>query len=182
MEGESIPVMVDDRKDVGEFKMTRTAYFYIEALEPSPDIPIDHRNLGIPVLPLEFSGVICKPTDTEKHFERPDQIEELYQAVERHKWLYVDSDNIWIPNKLFNKTPVRGEIYRVPFNVFIRLYSLCRDDATLAASITRFADKDNLVIYSEIETIAFTEWANGIVENVRAAYPKNERLKLQWRE
>jgi len=181
MEAKSIPVMVDDRKDVGEFMMTRVAYFYVEAIEPSPDIPIDHRNLGIPVLPLEFSGVLYKPADMEEHFETPDQIEELFRIVERHESLYVDSDNIWIPNKIFNKTPERGDIYRVPFSFFIKLYSLCRDNATLDAGISRFKDKHNLIIFSEIETIAFAKWTNGIVENVKAAYPKNERLKLEWR-
>jgi hypothetical protein len=62
MEAKSIPVMVDDRKDIGEFMMTRVAYFYVEAVEPSPDILIDHRNLGIPLMSLEFSGVLHKPT------------------------------------------------------------------------------------------------------------------------
>ena len=41
METTSIPVMVDDRKDVGEFKMTRAAYFYIEAVDPSPWLGIN---------------------------------------------------------------------------------------------------------------------------------------------
>ena len=182
MEAKSIPVMVDDRKDVGEFLMTRVAYFYVEAIEPSPDIPIDHRSLGIPVLPLEFSGVLHKPTDMGEHFETPEQIEELFRTVERHEWLYVDSDNIWIPNRLFNKKPERGDIYRVPFGSFFKLYSLCRDDATLDAGISRFKGKRNLIVFSEIETIAFAKWTNQIVQNVIAAYPKNEHLKLKWRE
>ena len=182
METTSIPVMVDDRKDVGEFKMTRATYFYIEAVEPSPGIPIDHNNLGIPVLTLEFSGVLHKPTDMEEHFETPEQIEKLFQAVERHESLYIDSDNIWIPNKLFNKPPERGHIYRVPFDLFIKLYSLCRDDASLDAGISRFIDMKNLIIFSEIETIAFAKWTDGIVNNVSAAYPMNESLRLKWRE
>ena len=182
MEEKSVPVMVDDRKDIGEFMMTRVAYFYVEAIEAPPDILIDHHSLGIPVLPLEFSGVIHKPIDMEEYFETPDQIEELYQTVERYESLYVDSDNIWIPNKLFNKTPERSEIYRVPFDLFIKLYSLCRDDASLDTGISRLSDKHDLIIFSEVETIAFAKWTNGIVENVIAAYPNNELLKLEWRE
>jgi hypothetical protein len=117
----------------------------------------------------------------KEHFEMPDQIEELFQTVERHTTLYVDSDNIWIPNKLFNKKPERGDIFRVPFGVFVKLYSLCRDDATLDAGIARFKGKHNLILFSEIETISFSKWINGIVEDVKAAYPKNDRLKLAWR-
>jgi len=182
MEVKSIPVMVDDRKDIGEFMMTRAAYYYVEAIEPSPDIPIDHHSLGIPVMPLEFSGVLHKPSETEEYFETPEQIEELFRSVEGHKSLYVDSDNIWIPNQLFDKTPERGDIYRVPFGFFTKLYSLCRDDTSLSAGLSRFNDKHNLIKFSEIETIAFAKWADGIVENAKAAYPKNDHLKLAWRE
>ena len=182
MEEKSVPVMVDDRKDIDEFMMTRVAYYYVEAIEPSPDIPIDHSDLGIPVLPLEFSGAIHKPTDTEEYFETPDQIEELFRAVERYESLYVDSDNIWIPNKLFNKTPERGDIYRVPFGLFIKMYALCRNDAVLDVDVSPFVDKHGLIMFSKIETIAFAQWANGIVDNVIAAYPKNEHLKLKWRK
>lgn len=182
MEEQSVPVMVDDRKDIGEFLMTRVAYFYVEAVEPSPDIPIDHRNLGISVLPLEFSGVLHKPIDAKEYFETPAQIEELFRTVERHTTLYVDSDNIWVPNKLFDKKPERGDVYRVPVDVFIKLYALCRDDATLDAGISRFSGKHNLIQFSEIETIVFAKWINGILEDAKAAYPKNDLLKLTWRE
>jgi len=182
MEARSIPVMVDDRKELGEFEMTRAAYYYVEAVEPLPDIPIDHSNLGISVLALEFSGVIHRPTGTEAYFERADQIEALFRRVERHPALYVDSDNIWIPNKLFDKRPERGDIFRVPFGLFRRLYALCRDDATLDAGISRFSDAPERILFSETETKAFAQWTRGILESVVAAYPKDEGLKLKWRE
>ena len=182
MEAKSIPVMVDDRKDLGEFMMTRVAYYYVEAIEPSPDIPIDFRNLGIPVLTLEFSGVIHRPSELKEYFETPDQVEEVFRTVERHPSLYVDSDNLWIPNKLFDKPPERGDIFRVPFDLFTKLYLLCRNDATLGPGISRLNDKHNRITFSKIETIAFGKWTDGIVENVKAAYPKNESLKLKWRE
>lgn len=182
MEEKSIPVMVDDRKDIGEFLMTRVAYFYVEAMEPSPEISIDDRNLCIPLIPLEFSGVLHKPSGLKEYFETPELIEELFQSVESYNSLYVDSDNIWIPNQLFDKTPERGDIYRVPLGFFIKLYSLCRDDARLSNGLFRFKDKESLIRFSETETIAFAKWVHGIVENAKAAYPKNESLKLEWRE
>lgn len=182
MEEKSVPVMVDDRKDIGEFMMTRVAYYYVEAIEPSPDISFDRSDLGIPVLPLEFSGAIHKPTDSEEYFETPDQIEALFQAVELYESFYVDSDNIWVPNKLFNKPPERGDIYRIPFGLFTKMYSLCRNDAVLDADMSWFDGKHGLIMFSEIETIAFAQWANGILENAKAAYPKNEHLKLKWRK
>ena len=182
MEEKSIPVMVDDRKNIGEFMMTRAAYFYVEAIESPTDLPIDHNSLTIPLLPLEFSGVLYKPLGEGEYFETPDLIEKLYQEVELYKSFYVDSDNIWIPNTLFNKRPERSEIYRVPFDLFIKLYSLCRDDTSPNAAISRLSDKSDLIRFSEVETIAFSEWTNGIVEEVKSTYPKSEFLKLKWRE
>ena len=182
MGAKSIPVMIDDRKDVGDFRMSRATYFYVEAVEPSADIFIDHGNIGIKVLPLEFSGVIHKPLKRGIYFKTPEQIEEFFQAVESNPSLYVDSDNIWIPNNIFNKDPERGDIYRVPTDLFVKLYSFCRDDATLHAGISRFNDKNNLILFSKVETIAFADWTKRILEDVKASYPKNENLKLEWRE
>lgn len=180
MEAQSIPVMVDDRKDIGRFKMTRVAYFYIESIEPSPDIPIDHQNLGIPVLLLQFSGLLYKPIGKKEYFEKSEQIEELFLTVERYESLYVDSDNVWIPNNLFDKRPERGDIYRVPFGLFIKLYLLCRDDATLDIGISRLKYKHKLIKFSKSETIAFAKWAAGIVEMVKVGYPKDMDLQLEW--
>ncbi|UCF79560.1 MAG: hypothetical protein JSW03_04770 [Candidatus Eiseniibacteriota bacterium] len=182
MKAKTIPVMVDDRKDVGDFKMTRVTYFYVESTEPSPDIPIDDRTLGIPMLPLEFSGVLHRPSNKKELFETPDQIEGLFRTVEAHESLYVDSDNIWIPNELFDKTPERGDIYRVPFDLFAMLYPLCRNDASLDAGLSGISEAGIVVSFSEIETTAFARWSEGVVENLRAAYPKSENLKLEWRE
>jgi hypothetical protein len=182
MEMKSVPVMVDDRKDIDAFMMTRVAYYYVEAMEPSPDIPLNYSEMGIPVLPLEFSGAIHQPSDTQRYFETPDQIEALFRAVEGYGSFYVDSDNIWVPTKLFNKPPARGHIYRIPFGLFIKMYTLCRNDAVLDADVSRFGYENDPILFSEIETIAFSQWASGILENVIAAYPKNEHLKLKGRK
>lgn len=180
MEEKSVPVMVDDRKDVGDFQMTRVAYYYVEATEPLPDMPINPGDLGISTLPLEFSGAIYKPNDTSEFFESPGQIEDLFQAVEQYESLYVDSDNLWIPNHLFDKTPERGDIFRVSFSLFTRLYMLARNNAVLDIEESLPGHEDN-VSYSENETRAFAQWADGILKNVIATYPKNAELKLAWR-
>ena len=180
MKAVTVPVMVDDRKDVGEFQMTRATYFYVEAVELSPDIPIDHVSLGMPVLPLEFSGVIYKPFGTAEQFETPEQFEELFQVVEQHKALYVDSDNIWIPNDLLDKAAERGNIYRVSFDLFAQLYPLCRGDATMDADMTQIDGKSGLVTFSRIETQAYEKWTKGIVADAKATYHMNKSLALPY--
>jgi hypothetical protein len=182
MDSVTVPVVVDDRKDAGEFRMTRAAYFYIEALEPSADIPVDPSGLGMSVLPLEFSGVLHKPLGAAERFETPEQIEALFRAVERHETLYVDSDNLWVPNGLFDRPPERGAVYRIPFAVFARLYTPCRDDASVDAGAPGPVGESGAAAFSAVETRAYEQWAAGIVAGAKAAYPMNRDLALQWRE
>lgn len=182
MEAKTIPVMVDSRKNVGHFEMTRAAYFYIEAIEPSTDIPMGQSSFGMPALPLEFSGVLYKPAGKAGIFETPDHIEALFETVERHESLYVDSDNIWVPNVLFDRTPRRGDVFRVPFPLFVELYSHCRDDATLDPDIPSFGGAGGTVVFSATETVAYAQWSRMIVEEAKSVYPKNADLKLGWKE
>jgi len=181
MDGRTVPVMIDDRKDTLDFRMTRATYFYIEALEPAPDIPLNRTSLGRSVLTLEFSGVIYRPLGRNEFFETPRQIENLFRGVERYRSLYVDSDNIWIPNELFDFPPCRGEVYRIPFDVFAGLYTLCRDDATLAAGLRWVQAEPGIITRSDRESVAFREWSGGIVAKAKAAYPMNRDLALGWR-
>ena len=181
MEYQTVPVMIDDRKNISNFQMTRVTYFYIEAVEPSPDIPLRKTSLGRSILPLEFSGVIYKPLGRSSRFKTAKQIEKLFQGVEQHETLYVDSDNIWIPNLLFNKPPKRADVFRVPFELFARLYTICRDDATLAAGLQQIKDSSGLITLSDEESSAFAEWTTGIIADAKAAYPKNKNLALTWR-
>ena len=76
--------------------MTRASYFYIEATEPLSAVPVDQDELGLRVLPLEFSGVITGPLGGAEAFDGPDQIDEVFERVEEGGALYVDFDDIWI--------------------------------------------------------------------------------------
>jgi hypothetical protein len=176
----TVPIMIDDHKNTFEFKMTRVTYFYIEAMEPSENIPLEQTELGMAILPLEFSGVICKPLGAGDYFKTAKQIEALFQTVEQYETLYVDSDNIWVPNDMFNKPPQRAEVYRVPFDLFARMYTLCRDDASGAAGKQKITSAAGLIKFSKNESFAFLDWTNGIVTEAIAAYPMNKSLALKW--
>ena len=178
----TVPIMIDDHKNTCEFMMTRVTYFYIEAMEPSENIPLEQTDLGMSILPLEFSGVICKPLGVGDYFKTATQIENLFHTVEQYETLYVDSDNIWIPNNMFNKPPRRADVYRVPFDLFARMYTLCRDDASGAAGKQQITCASGLIKFSKNESSAFLDWTNGIVTEAIAAYPMNKSLALKWRE
>lgn len=182
MDSKTVPIMIDDRKCISDFQMTRASYFYIEAVEPFEDIPLGETEFARSILTLEFSGVICRPLDESGLFDTAEKIETLFQAVERHGPLYVDSDNIWIPNEMFNRPPRRSDVFRVPFALFARLYILCRDDASLSSGIQQVSGGSPMIEFSEKESAGFREWTSGIVDESIAVYPKNRKLALTWSE
>ena len=182
MKARTVPIMIDDRKRIPEVQVTRAAYFYVESVEPSENIRLGETDLARSVLPLEFSGVICQPLGGEGLFDSARKIEELFLSVEEHGTLYVDSDNIWIPNEMFDKPPKRADVYRVPFPLFARLYTLCRDDATLSSGIQDIPGASGLITYSGMESFGFQDWTRGVVEDAKTVYPKNSKLALTWRD
>ncbi len=182
MDGRTVPVMVDDSKDLSEFQMTRVTYFYVESLEPSDRILFDAGRLEFPVISLEFTGIVYKPLDLSEFFDTPELIEDYFQGVEKSESLYVDSDNLWIPNRLFPSKPHRGEVYRMRSRLFIRIYSLCRDDAFLDHRAVNLSASAGDILFSEDETRAFKRWTDGIVKGAVDAYPKNEKLMARWEE
>lgn len=182
MDNRTIPVMVDDSKDQADFPMTRVSYFYVESLEPSDRILYTAGQLEFPVLSLEFTGIVYKPLGLGEFFETPELIEEYFQGVEKSESLYVDSDNLWIPNRLFPSKPNRGDVFRVNSRLFTRIYSLCRDDAFLDDRAVKLSSAAGEILFSEDETQSFKRWTEGIVKGAVASYPKNESLMVRWEE
>jgi len=162
--------------------MTRASYFYIEATEPLSPVPVDQNELGIRVLPLEFSGVITGPLGGAETFDDPDQIDEVFERVEEGGALYVDFDDIWIPNTLFEKTPRRGDVFRVPADLFAQLYPLCRDDAAVSPDLDALDADAGCMTFSERETGAFARWSGGIVGHAKAYHKERAGLRLRRKE
>ncbi len=180
MDGRTIPVMVDDCKDLDGFQMTRVTYFYVESLEPSDSILYDAGQLEFPVISLEFTGIVYKPLGLGEYFDSPELIEEYFQGVEKSEILYVDSDNLWVPNRLFPSKPRRGEVFRMNSRLFTRIYTLCRDDAFLDDRAVKLSTSAGDILFSEDETKAFKRWTEGIVKGAVENYPKNKELMVRW--
>jgi hypothetical protein len=180
MKEKTVPVMIDDLKEIGNFRMTRATYFYVESLEPSPDILLEFGELEFPVFSLEFSGVIYRPLGDTEIFESSDLIENIFLEVEKHESFYVDSDNLWIPNRMFDRRPARGDVYRLNYSLFSKLYTLCKDDASLDDRARKLVAPSGDIAFSEKETEAFKDWTNSIIEEAKRVYPKDRNLKLVW--
>lgn len=114
-----IPVMVDDVKNIEKMKFTRCTYFSIQCDTPSFNWFLE-TNIGtLPFLLLGLSGIIYCPLGEAYKFTLPNQIEELFDLADKQEGLYIDINDIWLPNMAFpNEIAKRGAAYRVYIEIF----------------------------------------------------------------
>lgn len=97
----SIPIMVDDVKNYINFNMTRCSYFSIECDLPSSGWILELKKRDIPFYLISLSGVIEGPVGDNYIFNSSELIEELFDIVEEIPELFIDVNDIWLPNLLF---------------------------------------------------------------------------------
>jgi hypothetical protein len=182
MNERSIPVLVDSVKIVGGFRMARAAYFYVEATGPLVELTIGEQTLADRILPLGFTGLIHRPNSELEEFGSPELFDQLFRDVEARGPMYVESDDIWIPISLFSQTPARGDIFRVPYRLFMQLYPHGKDDVSLNIAEEDVEQWVGLVQHSKGETEAYSAWTTQVIRRARESYPSRESLALDWKE
>lgn len=176
----TIPVIVDDVKTYPDFEMTRCTYFTIESDTPSPDWILGLGNLDIPFYLLGLSGIIWKPVKGD-FFDNPDLIEKLFNAIEEGPGLYIDVNDIWLPNYLFySSKSKRGDVYRIGEELFNKAY-LYREDRISKEEFLMFCEKlEEELYFSEKEAYSFRRWGKDQIAMAKQIYPKNRELELKW--
>lgn len=171
----SVPVVVDDVKDIEDFPMSRCEYFTVET-EDSRSIPwppIDDGNVTI--LPLGISGVICSPIGSADYFHSPMLIDETISAFETEESSPFESEYVWLPNKLLQQSKRggalrRGDVFRLNERLFRECLAFRRNQSEQAAFSSAAADSTEEVSFSEEETVAFGQWSELQIENARSQY------------
>jgi len=176
-----VPVVVDDVKRYGKFKMTRCTYFTIECDVASSDWVLQLGKKSIPFLLIGLSGLIIEPMGGGRLFRSSDSIDELFNTVERHPSLYVDVNDFWLPNKLFKGFPHRGQVYRVGSKLFHVAYLYREERVSERQFLRRCSELKSYFRFSKQETRSFTGWSRLQIERARDSYPKNKGLELKWR-
>ena len=182
----TVPVQIDDVKNLRGFEMTRCTYYSIACDVPTPAALDGVRGKRVPFLAMGLSGVIYKPLGRARLFKTARQIREIFAAIEGSDGLYVDVDDLWIPNAAFEGTPeehrVRGAIFRVSPEVF---------RMTADYRVGRIASKDlhdrstrrrAEIGYSPEETAAFRAWSQDVVSAAKHYYAKNPKMRLKRRK
>jgi len=170
-----VPVIVDDVKDLNQFQMTRCIYFTIQTQEPTDGWVLGLRRQQVPVALLGLSGVIYRPQPELKRFESAQQIDALFDAVEVHGNLLVETASLWLPNflvDLVRQTPMRGDVYRISFDLFRLAASFGQGRISAADFYMRSEPLAQTLTYSEGETAAFADWALGQIQAAGRNYQR----------
>lgn len=176
----TIPIMIDDVKMYKKFKMTRCTYFSIESDNPLSNWTLTLGENKIPFYLLGLSGIICTPGPEDYYFSTLQKIEKLFDTIEGHHSLYIDINDIWFPNFLFNDNNQRGSIYRIPKELF-SVGMLYRDDLIAMQKFTSMSKEFNKSVkYSPKETEAFKEWSINQIDKAIELYHGKPELALEW--
>lgn len=181
--GESVPVAVDAIRTVGGAEMARVTYFVVASEVPAPTWLVRPRlasEFSVEVLGL--IGVICGPGPGIPRFSRPDQIAALFEGVEASPELSVEVEDLWIPLDWLARDhePARGDVYRIQLPIFQAAYRF-RTEELSQEGFVGGTQLEGSASYSPEETAAFRAWAEARIDEARSIYPKDERLRLDYR-
>ncbi len=197
----TIPVIVDSMKKKGRFTMSRCSYFSIQCDHPSTDWTLGVRKKKIPFLMIGVSGIITQPSETSDRFDRPEKIRDFFNTVEEDPDLYVDQNDIWLPNFLLSglvpKKPrimsvpkyenltfkgARGLVFRLSKELFQSAYSFRNGDIGKTTFESTCKSLRRPVVLSESETTAFTTWQFGLIKEVYDFHHQHKAKNLKWKK
>jgi hypothetical protein len=181
-EGEvTIPVFVDSVNKSPDFQMARMTYFSVENDDPSPNWTLNFEGLRLPFFMVNLSGVIWRPDSDEPLFQSAERIEELFDRLDAFddKGLYVDINDIWLPNSMLKEPFRRSDAYRISAGLFALALKYRNARIDLDEFKKGCEPLTDAVTFSEIESRAFKEWENRQITEVRDSFPKNPDLRLK---
>jgi len=184
---DKIPITVDSVKNIDTYRMTRCTYFSIENCEPAPGWTLQTDNVEVSFLMMGLSGVILSPLGDDQLFDTADKYDHLFQMIEKKNELYVEMNDIWIPNELFysaNKTPERGDVFRVGYDLFKAAYIL-RDEANSDKDFLQVMEKLDIPLvldFSENETDGLKLWNEKQIKINQEHYHENSKTNLPKKE
>ena len=126
----TIPILVDDVKQLRDFNMTRGSFFTIDPSGMGDDWVAILREREVPFLILGVTNVLHRPDMHNLLFDSAASIEHQFDQIEAVEGLVVESEFIWLPNFLFDphigyysakEKPVqleRGAVWRIGFGLF----------------------------------------------------------------
>ena len=180
IEAITVPTMIDDIKKIGKFQMSRCTYLSIECSKPSTGWTLDLGNVKVPFFLIGLSGIIIEPDELNDKFDSPLKIDDLFERVESSENLFIDVNDILLPNSYFRSGPhKRGSVYRIPHHVFGYAMSYREGLYSLGDLISLCDNEIKGAQYSDIETSAFHTWSQNQINDAKKNYKADKKKKLK---
>lgn len=176
-----VPLVIDDVKDLKTFAMSRCSYFSIQCDKPSTEWVLEMRERRIPFLMVALSGIIYQPIGGGL-FDGPEKFEELFKVVEENPEVYVDTNDVWLPNFVLDQKNLRsGNVYRVGLKLFKAAYGFRNQEFSKKDFVTSLERFSGEIHYSPEETEALGLWEEEQIKEARAHYREHPELSLRER-
>jgi hypothetical protein len=178
----TIPVIIDDVKEQSGFQMSRCTYFSLASNVPSTDITLDTK-INSPSLMVGFVSVICRPSNRSLLFDNPRKISGLFERVEKNQGLYVDINDLWLPNFLFdNENRKRARLFRIGSELFKLAFKFQNEGISGEDFIKSCLSMKFTAVFSPKETEAFSQWGREQIDHARKYYKNNPAKWLKTPE
>ena len=185
-----IPIIVDVEREIDDYRMIRCAYFTIQSDEPLPNWSLGIGNFSSPILLLNLEAILTGSPNNPDKFENVEDIESMYDFIERHDELFVDINDIWVPIEWFGKVDVKqGMVFRIPEDRFSICWRLRNDRISIEEMFSdENVKEENIklkllqephVHFSDNETHVFNQWTKLQIEKSKERYNKNKDRTLK---
>ena len=172
----SVPVVVDSIKRRDDFPMVRCNYLTVQCDAPSPDWQLTLGGEPSSFLMLGLVGIIRQPFGGG-HFDSADNIESTLDRFEERSELFIDVDDLWIPEFVLRhaaKDFKLGDVFRIGEELFSAAFRY-REGQLEQENFLELSDQHLAqAVHSEIESAAFRTWHWQQVDAARRHYHDNE--------
>ncbi len=178
-----IPIIYDTIRNIDNHKMLRCNYFSVQTDEPLPNWHLGINNESYPILLLNLEAIIIGAPKSPELFRNPLDIDDMYNSIEENTDLFVDINDIWIPQdwfKLGNFIP--GSVFRISQKLFTSCWKYRNDQIDVNEFISSFNEKeDGIISFSEDESAVYNEWTKLQIQQSQEIYRQNQNKlkKLQ---
>jgi len=175
MNADTIPVIAESRKEYAGFEMTRCNYLTVECEETSLGWGLTLEDERSPIILVGLSAIITSPTDRSR-FEEPENIEKLIEAIEKKEPLFIDVNDIWLPNFLLDSGKgsnqgITNEVYRIRPELFSTALKFRNGELSIEGFINSCSESINAhVKHSPEESDVFRKWHWEVVDQSRELY------------
>lgn len=198
-----VPVLIDAVRWLDDFDMGRCLFYTLEVSAAVDDWAAWLRARQVPFLLLGIWPVLLRPDLETPRFTSAKQIDQLFDEIEAHEGLLVETAHTWLPIMLFEvdsqwdlaleaegSSARRGAVWRVSLELFqtaLRFERGLLSSAGFAEQCRTLADSGfPPLVYSPQETEVFRSWSTAQIEAARKNYEQQrddrDRRVLRWRD